>query len=140
VKTRTVTIALLVGALFAAPAVAYSIYDISRILKEANQSVETIHLRSGTHYFLLGSVLWVLLAMQLLALGGKEAKVRKWGGNILIGWFVACLFLANIIPVVMSSHLRGVGYYQCAVVDVSATHRRGNEYIYSRLPCDRLRK
>ncbi|WP_347330912.1 hypothetical protein [Marinimicrobium locisalis] len=139
-KAKTTNTALLAVAVLVTPAVVFSIYDIFRVLEEASQKHETIILHSGTHYLLLGTVLWVLVVLQQMALKGREATIKKWGGKVLIGWFLSCLLLANVIPMALSSHLKEKGYHKCVVLDVTANHRRGREYIYALPQCAELNK
>jgi len=91
-------------------AVAYVVYDFFNVITAIEVEAELVPFDSGTYYFLLMSVFWVLSVIQYVGLKNKHAKMLKFGNQILVFWFVMMILLANIIPYYLVNKLEVAGY------------------------------
>lgn len=94
-------------------AVSYVIYDFVAVNNAIRSKGKIIPFDTGTYYYLLGTVFWVLSIIQYVGLNNKETKLLKYSNFILVIWFILMLFLANIIPYYLSNKMEDAGYEKC---------------------------
>lgn len=117
------------------PVGAWPVYAWWRVSKLMDAGASRIRFDSGDGYFLLMSVFWVLAVLQYAGLHGAMAWVKRHGPVLLLAWLVACLVLANRLPVWLDQRLTQAGYQRCPVEQPAGRRSPGERLVYQRPVC-----
>lgn len=133
---KTAQIIFLAFNFIAILAVAYAVYDFIRVTAAVDRSEEVLPFDSGTYYLLLMSVFWVLSIIQYVGLKNKHARLVKYSNQILIGWFLSMLLLANLIPNYLSNKIEDAGYIKCIDPREISRVSKGESILYIKGSCE----
>jgi hypothetical protein len=132
---KTAQILFVVFNILAILAVGYCIVDYIDISQAIDDKLPAIPFDTGTYYLLLMSVFWVLAVVQILGVRNKSNSAPKWAGAWLLGWFIFCLLLANVIPYQLTQSLIASGYVPCDNPAEISRVSRGESNIYQLDTC-----
>lgn len=99
---------------------------------------------TGAPYFFLSSIFWCLWLMQWAGLskdkvGGVKSSIirwlRKFGGGVLIVWFVSIIVFAIVHTWFFSGLLADAGYFRCQNITEVSRVAKGASYIYQLKEC-----
>jgi len=116
--------------LIAVLAVAYVVHDIVSVTSKLTEQQPVIPLDTGISYLLLMSVFWLLSLIQFIGLRNKQHFIFKWSNQLVIGWFIAALLLAFVIPEYLQQQLNQAGYMRCEDPQVISRVSRGASLIF----------
>ena len=116
--------------LIAVLAVAYVVNDIIAVTSGLAEQWPVIPLDTGISYLLLMSVFWLLSLTQFVGRRNKQHFVFRWSNQLVIGWFIATLLLAYVIPLILQQQLRQAGYIACDDPQVVSRVSRGASLIF----------
>lgn len=116
--------------LIAVLAVAYVANDIIAVTSGLAEQWSVIPLDTGISYLLLMSVFWLLSLIQFVGRRNKQHFVIRWSNQLVIGWFIATLLWAYVIPLILQQQLRQAGYIACDDPQVVSTISRGASLIF----------
>jgi len=119
----------------ALPLVVYALYEPVRIITALHAGTDPISVDSGTQYLILMSVFWPMFGLQIAGLKGRLGFVGRWGSKILIGWFIACLIIATLLPVGLHSLLEKSGYSVCPDPAEFSRLSVGDSLVYVKHAC-----
>lgn len=116
--------------LIAVLAVAYVVNDIIAVTSGLAELWSVIPLDTGISYLLLMSVFWLLSLIQFVGRRNKQHFVIRWSNQLVIGWFIATLLLAYVIPLILQQQLRQAGYIACDDPQMVSRVSRGASLIF----------
>lgn len=116
--------------LIAVLAVAYVVNDIIAVTSGLAEQWSVIPLDTGISYLLLMSIFWLLSLIQFVGRRNKQHFVIRWSNQLVIGWFIATLLLAYVIPLILQQQLRQAGYIACDDPQVVSRVSRGASLIF----------
>ena len=111
-------------------AVAYVANDIIAVTSGLAEQWSVIPLDTGISYLLLMSVFWLLSLIQFVGRRNKQHFVIRWSNQLVIGWFIATLLLAYVIPLILQQQLRQAGYIVCDDPQMVSRVSRGASLIF----------
>ncbi|MEJ2423969.1 MAG: hypothetical protein P8101_05830 [Candidatus Thiodiazotropha sp.] len=121
--------------LLALPAVAFSLFELFRIIVQVFHGTPLIIYDSGDFSFILMSVFWVMWLIQYAGLKGHMNWVAKKAQPLLIGWFIGCLMFATLIPLGLGYLLPHAGYQKCELPEELGRLMPGGETRFSLTNC-----
>jgi hypothetical protein len=132
---RSAQIIFIVFNILAIPVVGFAVYDFIYVKSAIANGEHQIPFDSGTYYFLLGTLFWLLLIIQIIGKKNHESPLLKFGNQIVITWFIGILILANLIPYYLQQTFVDAGYVKCD--DPAEINRiaRGESSIYVKGSC-----
>ena len=119
----------------AIPAVLFAIYEPIRIYEALEINADIIPFDSGTYYFLLASILWLISALEFIESKWQPSWLAHRASHFIAGWFIFCLILANIIPYYLEQKITDAGYISCHNQDEISRVAKGESLIFQKLDC-----
>jgi hypothetical protein len=110
--------------------VGYVVYDLITVHSAIENLRPTVRYVTGTSYMLLMSVFFLFSAIEYAGAKNKLLWVRSYSNQLVIGWFIATLIMAYLIPVVVQSRLEKAGYVACDNPQVISRVSRGKSLIF----------
>jgi hypothetical protein len=116
--------------LLALAGVLWCVQDFMRVQGALAGGTSPIPLDSGIYYLLVGTVLWLMTAIQIVGLKRGQTAVARWASPVILAWFAGTLVLANVLPDRLADTLTAAGYH--AIDDPREISRlsRGKSVIY----------
>jgi len=147
-KSSKAPIVLAIFCLLAIYAAALPIHQLLVTASEVQSNVIIFEYDSGCYYLFVATVFWPVTAFYwagLTVLNHKTSKgsikhkmalsIYNYGNAIIVIWFIICLVLANVIPLLDAYRFEKSGYYACQDVRVISRVSRGESVIYVKTPC-----
>ena len=97
--------------LLALAGVLWCVQDVMRVQNALAGGASPIPLDSGIYYLLVGTVLWLMTAIQIAGLKRGQSAVARWASPAILAWFAATLVLANVLPDRLADTLTAAGYH-----------------------------
>jgi len=121
-------------------AVGYAIYEFYTVNSAISNKATSIPFDTGTYYLLLISVVWLMRIIQYSALRSTKVTkyIEKHGNQLVIGWFIGTLVLANLIPYYLQSKLEENEYLACHDPAEISRAAKGESLIYTKSDCGSL--
>jgi hypothetical protein len=129
-------IVLVIINLLAIPAVGYAIYVFFSVKHAIANNEPQIPFDSGVFYYLLASIFWIFSIIQYAGLRGGKAYVPKFAAPLAVGWFVAMLILANVIPYFLEKSLEDAAYVKCKDIREISRVSRGESSVFKKGGCE----
>lgn len=132
---RTANGIVLVLGLLGTVAALYAIYDFGAVLIALRAGMDPVALDTGTCWLLFGSLLPLLLGVQVWGKGKDLKRVGQVGNAVLLTWLATCFALAILMPRYLVSTLTDAGYQECADPREVSRTAPGRSYLYTRGAC-----
>jgi hypothetical protein len=132
---KTAKIMIIILNLLAIPAVLFTVYDAIRIYDSVEFNVDIIPFDTGTYYFLLASILWIISALEIIQSKWPAKWFAQRTSQLIAGWFIFCLIFANIIPYHLEKKLTDAGYVSCHNQDEISRVAKGESLIFQKSDC-----
>lgn len=110
-------------------------YDFITALNSVSNRIKQIPFDAGLYYFLLASVFWLMSLIQYHGKRNKKSFYYQKASQLLVGWFIFTLVLANVLPAYLKNRFTEAGYTQC--IDPAALQRvtRAESRVYTLGEC-----
>lgn len=133
---KTAKIIMIVLNLLAIPAVFFTAYDAVRIYDAVEINADIIPFDTGTYYFLLASILWLISALEIIQSKWQSNWFAQKASHVIAGWFIFCLILANIIPYHLEKKITDAGYIPCHNQEEISRVAKGESLIFQKSDCE----